>query len=222
MSPDDLPGVMPVFPLPGVVFFPHTSLPLHIFEPRYRQMVEDALETDGWLSVALLDPSSPPADDDRPAFHRVAGAGKIVQCKRLPDGRYDIAVEGRERVRLAEVDSDRPYRRVSVTSLPEDLDWLAEREGTQVVAQILNAGGRMGLFSPDSFPETLPLEPGSRAALLNRVASTILADPAERQALLVAGDYRERAHLLLKQIRIAVRLAEALSRGGAPDDVRRN
>ncbi|MGH7405380.1 MAG: LON peptidase substrate-binding domain-containing protein, partial [Candidatus Methylomirabilales bacterium] len=78
---------IPIFPLPNVVFFPHTLLPLHIFEPRYRQMLADCLTGERWLAVVLLRPGWEAEYYGRPAVYAVAGAGEIVASERLPDGR---------------------------------------------------------------------------------------------------------------------------------------
>lgn len=107
-----------VFPLPGVVLLPEQRLPLHIFEPRYRAMVRDTLEGHGHLVVALL---TGPADGPSPAFARVATLGKIVAHQKLPDGRFNILVEGQLRVALEELDVATPYRRACAMLLGDPL-----------------------------------------------------------------------------------------------------
>lgn len=100
---------LPVFPLPQTVLFPGALMPLHIFEPRYRTMVRDSLESHKAIAVALIrdDPRSPHG----PAFERVAGVGLIIDSVQLPDGRYNILLQGRARVRLEELPFVPPYRR---------------------------------------------------------------------------------------------------------------
>jgi Lon protease-like protein len=78
---------LPIFPLPNVVFFPHTLLPLHIFEPRYRKMLADCLAGERRLAVVLLRPGWEADYYGRPAVHSVAGAGEIIQSEMLPNGR---------------------------------------------------------------------------------------------------------------------------------------
>lgn len=122
---------MPIFPLPGVFLFPHQVLPLHVFEPRYRQLVDDLLDGPGRFVIGTL-PSAPPrlvapnllapkhvAATGReqllpagPAVLPVAGLGEIVRHEKLPDGRYHIWVLGLARARLVEVPSTRLYRQV--------------------------------------------------------------------------------------------------------------
>lgn len=121
---------MPIFPLPGVFLFPHQVLPLHVFEPRYRQLVDDLLDGPGRFVIGTL-PSAPPRPDTAfpfaapvsatawpagapagPAVLPVAGLGEIVRHEKLPDGRYHIWVLGLARARLVEVPSTRLYRQV--------------------------------------------------------------------------------------------------------------
>lgn len=92
---------VPLFPLPGTVFFPHTLLPLHVFEPRYRQMTEHVLAGDGLMAVVLQKHD----DDERgdlSDLHHTAGLGRVVHHERLPDGRFHILLQGIARVSLLE------------------------------------------------------------------------------------------------------------------------
>src|SRR5438105_2928107 len=99
MAAPDL--IVPIFPLPDVTFFPHTLLPLHVFEARYRAMVLDALERDRRLCVVKLRPGYEETYAGKPAVHVVAGAGEIVSWERLATGRYNILLKGDGRGRLA-------------------------------------------------------------------------------------------------------------------------
>jgi uncharacterized protein len=106
--------VIPLFPLPGVVLLPGTLLPLHIFEPRYRALVGDALAGDRTIGMAMLKPGWESARE-APPVHSTGGAGEIVECEKLPDGRYNILLEGRFRYRIVREDTTTgPYRRASV------------------------------------------------------------------------------------------------------------
>lgn len=112
--------VLPIFPLPGVVFFPETDLPLHVFEPRYRQLLADALEGERTIGIQLLDPARPADPDGRPAVFAIGCAGKIVDYEPLDDGRSNIVLKGAFRYRIgAELSEDgRPYRLAEVEELP--------------------------------------------------------------------------------------------------------
>lgn len=111
-----LPAIIPVFPLPNVVLMPNASLPLFIFEERYKQMVKDCIEGEPYLSISLLkkgweQQSGPP----RP--HPIAGFGRIVRAARLPNDCMDIVVQGMGRIEMTEFYDDRPYLRAAVTLL---------------------------------------------------------------------------------------------------------
>jgi Lon protease-like protein len=109
--------VIRLFPLPEVVLLPGTLLPLHIFESRYRAMVADSLEGDRLIGMAMLEPGWEEAGD-APRIHRVGGAGEIVESEKLPDGRYNILLEGRFRYRVVhEEDTATPYRVASVEEI---------------------------------------------------------------------------------------------------------
>jgi Lon protease-like protein len=96
-----------MFPLPGVFLFPAQLLPLHVFEPRYRQLVEDSLDGPGRIVMGTIVGEGDPA----PVL-AVAGLGEIVRHEKLPDGRYHMWVLGLARVRIGEAPSDRLYRKV--------------------------------------------------------------------------------------------------------------
>jgi Lon protease-like protein len=209
--------IVPLFPLPNVVLFPHTMLPLHIFEARYRQMVEDALQGEKRIAVAILNASGREPDVP-PPFYAVAGVGRIVRYTRLPDGRYSIALSGEARVRVEEVASERLYRKVRVQVLPEDLEWLSRRAAAGVLREVLAMGAGLGLLGDRKAPARLPREPVMRAAIVNQVASGVLAESEERQALIEADDYGVRAELLLRQLRLTERLLDTLSERGRPED----
>lgn len=111
-----IPIILPIFPLPNVVLIPNASVPLFIFEERYKQMVRDCLETDRYLSIALLkkgweQESGPP----RP--YPVAGFGRIVRAVRLPNECMDIVVQGMGRITMTAFHDDRAYLRASVEML---------------------------------------------------------------------------------------------------------
>ncbi len=108
----------PVFPLRDVFLFPGQLLPLHIFEPRYRQMIEDCLDGPGRIVIAAPREDEPPTSQG-PRLPAVAGIGEIVRHHRLADGRFLIWILGLGRVRLEEASSDRLYRRVTYDVVEE-------------------------------------------------------------------------------------------------------
>jgi uncharacterized protein len=110
---------VPVFPLPNVVFMPHSLLPLHIFEPRYKQMFSDALAGDGHIGVVQLKPGWEKDYYGDPAVYRVLGVGTIRTSERWPDGRYDVVLEGTARGRIVSEARRGDYRVAEVELLPD-------------------------------------------------------------------------------------------------------
>lgn len=119
-SANNVIGGLPLFPLPDFFLFPGAVAPLHIFEPRYRQMVTDMLDTSGRMVLAAYRPDGPNVANG-PAVMPVGGLGEIVHHETLADGRYLIWVLGLGRVGVSEVASDRLYRKA-------DARLLADRE----------------------------------------------------------------------------------------------
>jgi Lon protease-like protein len=113
-------GVARLFPLPNLVLFPHVVQPLHIFEPRYRQLTADALVGDRLLAITLLQPGWERDYEGRPALHPVACLGRIVADQRLADGRYNLLLRGLGRIRIEqERDTGKLYRTADVTLLTD-------------------------------------------------------------------------------------------------------
>src|SRR3954469_21701812 len=111
--------LLPLFPLPNVVLFPNVFLPLHVFEPRYREMVADALPSDRMIGMVLLPPGWDRAYEGRPPIYPIGCSGVMTHVERLPDGRYNIVLRGLERFRVLEEDHERSYRRAVVEPLHE-------------------------------------------------------------------------------------------------------
>jgi len=184
VDPTALPAMfddVPVFPLPGVVLFPGQRMPLHIFEPRYRAMVRDLLGSGApYLAVSCI---LGEVTDTMPAFSAVAGLGRIVDHKRLPDGRFNIMVEGVGRVRLQERPFVPPYRRAEAFVLPEpdpaEVDALARATLLAVAAPYLSSG------RPKTSPgrvEGAGLPASSLLCL--RLGERAISDAAAKQAIL--------------------------------------
>jgi hypothetical protein len=148
---------VPMFPLPGAFLFPSQILPLHVFEPRYRQMVEDSLDTAGRIVLATLAERSAGAlPEEPPPVLPVAGLGEIVRHEKLPDGRFHVWLLGLQRVRLSEVPSDRLYR--TVRCLPFTEVQASARDSAELrplLEQATNARVRANLPIPASTPTGL-------------------------------------------------------------------
>src|SRR5919109_539474 len=101
--------LLPIFPLPNVVLFPNVFLPLHIFEPRYREMVADALASDRLIGMVLLKPGWQSDYEGRPSVYPIGCAGLITHAEKLDDGRYNIILRGIEKFRIGSETTDRIY-----------------------------------------------------------------------------------------------------------------
>ncbi len=218
LTVDPIPGgpsdTLGVFPLPGTVFFPHTLLPLHVFEPRYCRLVEDVRDVGGWIAVPL----SAPDRGGVPAFQAMAGAGPISQWEPLPDGRFHIVIDGQARVHLSEVESDAPYRMAAVTPEPEDETWLRSDAARPSMARMLEVAHLLGLAEADADILALVDEPTTRRILVNRFAMVTPMETWERQALLELSDYHERVEGILDQLTLTHRIQETVRNTEAPRD----
>jgi len=112
---------LPLFPLPGLLLYPDAVVPLHLFEPRYRQMMADMVQAgEDRMVIAALRPGYEPIYHESPPVFDVAGVGRILKCHRLADGRWNIVLQGQRRVKLLrEEDTGRLYRRARVMELLE-------------------------------------------------------------------------------------------------------
>jgi Lon protease-like protein len=179
---------LPLFALPGVVLLPGTLLPLHIFEPRYRAMVADALEGDRTIGMAMLK-AGWRREESRPSIYPVGGAGEIVESEELPDGRYNIVLEGRFRYRVLQEAGTDPYRtarveEISSVPLPSPEE---EAHVTRMAARLFGAvAGQMEL-------PPLPEEPLPAERLASEIAVRLRYSAEELQAILeidqVAGRF---------------------------------
>ncbi len=113
---------LPVFPLPEFVLFPGVTAPLHIFEPRYRQMIQHALDGKGVFCMALLRDGSRGRHLGNPDFWGMGCACRLLDYDKLPDGRYNILVEGLVKVRMRELPGKALYRTAQVTLTPAEED----------------------------------------------------------------------------------------------------
>ena len=188
---------LPIFPLPDLTFFPHTMLPLHVFEARYRAMITDCLARDRRLAVVGLKPGYEAGYDGKPPVHQITGVGRIVQWERLATGRFNVLLRGEGRVRIdRELPTDTLYRMVAATPLGETG---ATSPGVPALAgrvkarcrQILSAVGRSGA-DLQATVEALE-QPGE---LCDQVASALVPTPTTRQALLEDLDVERRLERL--------------------------
>ncbi len=182
--------LLPLFPLPNIVFFPHTRLPLHVFEPRYRQMVKDVLETDQRFGIVLLRPGWETEYFNTPPTFSYGTLGTIEQAVPLEDGRYNIVVRGDTRFRILDEVSQLPYRTARVIAEPETE---GEPQALQEQHQWLAGLSHQYLhYLPDqtAVPE---IETVNLDALTNALIMSLNLDIEEKQKLLEIHDVISRA-----------------------------
>ncbi len=183
---------VPIFPLAGALLFPRSQLPLHIFEPRYRAMIRDALASD--RLIAMVQPRD---EFEPPALFEVGCIGRISACDELDDGRFNIVLEGLSRFRIArEAEVDTPYRQVDAdrSGFEEDSD---EILGLAQRAEI----ERESRAYADSLGYIVDWDSVGRLddeMLVNGIAQIAPLDVGSKQALLEARDLATRADLLVQ------------------------
>ncbi len=208
---------IPIFPLSGVVLFPYTRQLLHIFEPRYRQLTEDALSGDGTFGMIL--PRSSEQDPDAPApLHRIGCLGRIEASRRLPDGRFVLLLEGRSRFEVVrELPTTKLYREVVGRLLPEvefqDLEPSAQapliQAREQLESKLLEIAESLPADATEAVSERLhDLDP---IALTHSLAFGLDCEAIDKQSLLEAPDPLARCQQLIELLefhRAAARLPD--------------
>ncbi len=210
---------IPIFPLPNAVLFPRTILPLHVFEPRYRRLVNDVLGGDRRFAVFLMKPADGlPTGPEAEPFE-IGCLGEIVRADALPDGRFDVLLAGLTRIRIEEFLTDVPYRVVGALRAEESgtapepaatdaFRMLASRYSREVLGREMGAD----------------LRGGSTEMLVNTAAASLEADVYERQRLLEAADLTERMRGTAERMAEQLEAREVIraARSARPHDPRVN
>ena len=190
-----LPSEIPIFPLPNVVLFPSALLPLHIFEPRYRAMVADALEGERLIGMVMLRPGWEPHYEEAPDVYPIGCAGFITHAERLHDGRFNIMLRGLEKFRII---GERPardgverYRVARVESIAEVTSGVtpASRDARHRLEKLL--ARKLQKNDHDFIPKDVP-----DADLVHAIAQHL--EPLEKQALLECNSLLERCEVLVE------------------------
>ena len=194
--------LLPIFPLPNVVLFPNVFLPLHIFEPRYRDMVADALASDRMIGVVLLRPGWERDYEGRPPVYPIACSGVITHVERLADGRYNIVLRGIERVRIVSEDRERSYRRAAVEPLRDRDLGADDRAAVRRHRAKLEALVAPAVEAEPKIPSAM-----SDEDLVNALAQYLDLEPLEKQALLERHSLRSRAESLVELLEMKLMMA---------------
>jgi len=192
---DALPAEIPLFPLPEVVLFPGVPRPLLIYEPRYRDMVADALKGNKIIGMVLLRPGYEKDYEGRPPIYGIGCAGVIEDYEQLPDGRYGILLRGLTTFRVVSEDQRKPYRLARVEAVPELLT--DEERGPlstvrERLARLLDTVLPLGVEPPD---------PGlDDVEFVNLIAQALSMPEDARQDLLERNSLLSRARALVDRL----------------------
>lgn len=201
----DLPDVIPVFPLTGALLLPRSRLPLHLFEPRYLAMLDDALKTPGRL-IGMVQPSMAPGRKDPDGLQTIGCVGRVTQMSETEDGRYMITLTGISRFRvLEEVEGFTPYRRARVSWDGFDRDLgPADSDAGFDRASFMSLLGRY-FESRELQTDWDTLKEADDELLINSLSMLLGFEPEDKQALLEAPSLTTRRETLVTLLEYALR-----------------
>ncbi|MCO5081061.1 MAG: LON peptidase substrate-binding domain-containing protein [Rhizobiaceae bacterium] len=192
---EDIPRTIPVFPLTGALLLPGGRLPLNIFEPRYLQMVDEALNDSRLIGMIQPRLDGSRRADDEPELCDVGCLGRLTSISETGDGRYLIMLHGVARFRvMAEQPTDKPYRLCSILPFAADL---AENAGEEINRTGLLKALRAYLDANKMEADWQSVSRAENATLVNALSMMAPYGPAEKQALLEAPDLKTRAETLI-------------------------
>lgn len=204
--PKDLPGVIPIFPLPGALMLPRARLPLHIFEPRYLAMIEDCMKTPERL-IGMIQPYDAPGEAGK--LHAIGCAGRLSAFSETDDGRYMITLGGVSRYRVVrEIEGFTPYRRCEVTWTgferdrgPTETDAGLDRE------KFMSLLGRF-FRSRGLSTDWESIREAEDELLINSLSMLVPFEPEDKQALLEAPTLVTRRETLVTLLEFALRAGD--------------
>ena len=202
-----LPSLIPIFPLPDVVLFPSVFLPLHIFEPRYRQMLTDALSGDRIIGMVLLKGGRDDIEEPPPVYP-IGCAGLVSHAETLQDGRSNVILRGLQRFRVVAETTENGYRQAQIEPLPEATSPAIRGAVRQARTQLETLlAGRLDTAGGDV------MVPGDMADedLVNALAQYLDFDPVEKQALLEHDDTASRSKALIELIELRALATHSLA-----------
>lgn len=212
-TPKDIPDLIPVFPLPRALLLPRTELPLNIFEPRYLQMIEDAIQGD--RVIGMIQPNEPEENASKvPPLYQIGCAGRITTFAETGDGRYQVVLTGIARFRvIEEVSVTTPYRqcKVDYNVFAEDLVQGIGEDEVDREALLKTLANYLAANSIEADWSGITQAPTE--ALVNGLSLMSPFGVREKQALLEARDLRHRAELLVAATEITLAAGEADENG---------
>jgi len=190
--PSVLPATIPIFPLQDVMLFPGVPRPLHIFEPRYREMLLYALAGDRVIGMVMLQPGHEREYYGHPPIYPVGCAGVIENVEALPDGRYNVVLRGLTKFRVKSEDKSYAYRIAEVEAIPETLTDEQRDSLRRHRPQLLELLSTVVPDDQEPTPDEIPDE-----ELVNGLAQYLVMEPRDRLDLLELSSPLERAEALI-------------------------
>ncbi len=220
-----LPDEVPVMTLPEVAFFPQALMPLHIFEPRYREMLRDVLATNRLFAVAGLNPRSPDATAQFEPPHRIATVGIVRACQGNDNGTSNLLLQGLCRVEIASILTDEPYRRIRIRALSSEPGATSDDNAQlrRELARLLTLKLRLASSAQDPGPSEMTAflkTVQDPEAFVDIAAFSLCESTKLKQKLLETLDVHRRLQLFREQVRQeidALKLRRKLQ-GRLPDD----
>jgi Lon protease-like protein len=197
--------LLPLFPLPNVVLFPGVFLPLHIFEPRYRELVADAMDGDRIIGMVLLRPGWERSYEGRPPIFPVGCTGVMTHVERLPNGNYNMVLRGIERFRVSREDHTLSYRRAIVEPQAEHRLAASDRDAVRRYREKLEAllASRLDAKGTDTRTAAVMADED----LINALAQYLDLEPLEKQALLEHDSLKNRAESLVELLEMKIMMS---------------
>jgi len=192
-------GEAPIFPLPNTVFFPKTLLPLHIFEERYKEMVQDVLVDERIICIALLQENREEEYVDAPQIYTTGTIGYVENFKRLEEGKFNILLNGLTKVKINEMPSNRMYRRGEMHIIQDNvISGDPEREREKLLQQFRQVA--------DMTDSDFPLEEVEQSGitlevLVNLLTTWLPISTADKQKLLEINDLGIRSEIVREYLR---------------------
>jgi len=193
---------LPLFPLEDVVLFPHSMVPLHIFEARYRKMVRDVLGSNRLVAISLQLEREDLGEGNVPRVANVASVGELVLAQELPDGRFNLVVRGRARIGIdEELPSEEPYRLIAAHEIPDDpLGESGEIDEADTTLRALVSGLAESIPDGGDLLKHVAAAQDTPAALADVIAASLISDAKTRQRLLETTDVFQRLEHLSSEV----------------------
>lgn len=195
-----IPEWIPLFPLPNVVFFPKTSIPLHIFEPRYRQMIQESLEEARMIGMVLLKEGWEEGYAGNPPIQTIGTVGEIVRCKTFDNGTFTLILQGLSKFAVQEEMFEKPYRQGRIELIQESPSEILPPSIKEKLISLLTRHPEKGGEILEATLETGPEDATFIATLSANLPLTCL----EKQFLLEAEGLQQRGRRLLELLQLGV------------------